>query len=255
MGFGKNTSVRVKLAAGLSAAALAFAVPTASLAVNFISDSGSRLAMPDGLSTFTPADADPRLARLVAENARGSAREVRFTPAGSKIGREPAITVAIRIDDRRAQAIQVRSAIDLAKDKASASDGVVRIAPTRYNLGLARGYRNFAQTPAAPALSKSLSDAEIPDLAQFEPAPGVREEPSRFGARIALDEPATTRSARNDDTAGDRLIDAAASYRLTRNLDVTAGVRYEQDRNRVSALPDLNETDSQAVYIGTQFRF
>ena len=45
-----------------------------------------------------------------------------------------------------------------------------------------------------------------------------------------------------------------ASYRLSRNLDVTAGVRYSQDRERLMPLTD-GKQDSQAVYVGTQFRF
>ena len=242
-----------KLALGVATIALAFGLPSAGLAVSFISGD-AEVSGNVGMSSFTPSDADPRLAQIVAERSSGKSRVMQFTPAGSIPGAQRAVTVAVRIDDRRAQAIQVRSAIDAAKDQVGAADGTVRIAPTRYNLGLARGYRNFAQAPAAPALSRSLSEAKIPDLAEFEPTPGVRNEPSRFGARIALDEPVSTRGSR-DSGDGDRAIDAAASYRLTRNLDVTAGVRYEQDRNRVTALPDLDETDSQAVYVGTQFRF
>jgi hypothetical protein len=46
----------------------------------------------------------------------------------------------------------------------------------------------------------------------------------------------------------------AGSYSLTRNLDITAGVRIEQDRDLIP-VPDLDQQDSQAVYIGTQFRF
>ena len=45
------------------------------------------------------------------------------------------------------------------------------------------------------------------------------------------------------------------SYSLTRNLDVTAGVRYERsERERLPRLTD-DRRDSQAVYVGTAFRF
>ena len=50
------------------------------------------------------------------------------------------------------------------------------------------------------------------------------------------------------------MVDVGGSFRLTRNLDVTAGVRYQQERD-LRALPELDKQDSQAVYIGTQFRF
>jgi hypothetical protein len=41
---------------------------------------------------------------------------------------------------------------------------------------------------------------------------------------------------------------------LTRNLDVTGGVRYKIQEDRLQPLAD-NRRDSQAVYIGTAFRF
>jgi hypothetical protein len=44
------------------------------------------------------------------------------------------------------------------------------------------------------------------------------------------------------------------SYSLTRNFDVTAGVRYKTERDRLERLKD-DRLDSQAVYVGTAFRF
>ncbi len=139
----------------------------------------------------------------------------------------------------------------------------LRVAPTRYNLGLARGYSSFAQAQVqAPArktatadLSSNLSRAQIPDLSDFAPRSGTKEEPSRFAARIELDEGrASDGVAVSGETLSDQMLDVAGSYRLTRNLDITAGVRYEQDRDLIP-VPDLEQQDSQAVYIGTQFRF
>ena len=50
-------------------------------------------------------------------------------------------------------------------------------------------------------------------------------------------------------------IDVGGSYALTRNLAVTAGVRYKAERDRlVQQAPD-DRRDSQAVYVGTAFRF
>src|SRR3546814_18603748 len=48
-------------------------------------------------------------------------------------------------------------------------------------------------------------------------------------------------------------VDVVSSYRQTKNIDVTAGVRYRSD-DRVEPLTD-SRRDSQAVYIGTAFRF
>ena len=50
-------------------------------------------------------------------------------------------------------------------------------------------------------------------------------------------------------------VDFGGSYNLNRNIAVTAGVRYKSERNnRLEALQD-NRRDSQAVYLGTAFRF
>ncbi len=49
-------------------------------------------------------------------------------------------------------------------------------------------------------------------------------------------------------------LDMGGSYSLTRNLDVTAGVRYRSDRERLARIDD-DRRNSQAVYLGTAFRF
>src|SRR5690606_2809744 len=166
------------------------------------------------------------------------------------------VTVAIRIDEEAARAISVRSAIAAAQDQ-SAGAAAVRIAPTRYNLGLSRGYQSFAKTSDRDeALSRSLSDAGIPDLADFRPSPGARPDESRFAARIAVGEEAKAGAGpRSIDSRRDRAVDVAGSYRLTRKLAVSAGVRYSQERDRLAPLAEPTQQDSQAVYVGTQFRF
>ena len=234
----------------MACAALVLGVPSASLALSLInSDTGASATT--SFAAFTPADADPRMAQLI-ESRRSLARLVRFTPAGTKGVQDRSVTVAVRVDDDSAQAISVRNAITSAREPVAQAP--VRIAATRYNLGLALGYSTFAE---APALSQPLSNAAIPDLREFEPTPGVTEEPSRFGARIALaeEERAAPAAPQTLDDINNQSLDVAGSYRLTRNLDVTAGIRYEQDRDRLHALPDIEQQDSQAVYIGTQFRF
>jgi hypothetical protein len=49
-------------------------------------------------------------------------------------------------------------------------------------------------------------------------------------------------------------IGVGGSYRITRNLDLTGGVRYKVQRDRIQAITD-DRRDSQAVYVGTAFRF
>lgn len=240
-----------------SAALLAIALPSAGFAFGLAAPAQDT-EVRESFLAFTPADADPRMARLIAERS-GDAQMMRFTPAG--LAASPtarSITVAVRIDPETADALAVSG---IASPRSNESRTPLRVTPTRYNLGLARGYSSFAQSPvaaapsASPTVSSTLSGAEIPDLAEFTPRPGVRSEQSRFAARIALDEDARADNAAvSAERLTDQMLDVGGSFSLTRNLDITAGVRYEQDRDLIP-VPDLEQQDSQAVYVGTQFRF
>ena len=243
-----------KLTLGVGAVLLAAALPSSVVAIGLIgNDSAYSEAGPS--VSFTPASADPRIARIVAERAGGKAPLMRFTPANSASdGSGRAVTVAVRVDQRVAQILSGRSSGDSGRD--GSGDGSLRLASSRYNLGLSRGYSSFAQAPSQVSnLAANLSSAEVPDLAEFEPRAGAAEKPSRFAARIELEEEAPAgRPANAADQLGDRMLDVGGSYSLTRNLNVTAGVRYQQERD-LRPLPDVRQQDSQAVYIGTQFRF
>lgn len=245
---GKCKNRKVGLAARIAAAGLCVAaMPSAALGLGLIGSDSALIA-------FTPASADPELARLVAVRS-GEGRLLRFTPAGVEGRSNRAVTVAVRVDPQAARAISVRAAIQAAKDQV-AGEPAVGITATRYNLGIARGYQSFASKEvAAPVVARSLADAPIPDLASFRPATRPDED-GRFATRIALEEQAKAGAApRTLDSRSDQRVDVGGSYRLTRNLDVTAGVRYSQERDRLAPLADPARQDSQAVYVGTQFRF
>ncbi|WP_246449819.1 hypothetical protein [Qipengyuania soli] len=238
--------------AALAAAGLAFAVPGTVMAV----DSGRpAIAAPATLGSlpFTPARVDPALARQVAKILGEDG--LRFTPATKVLGgKERTVTVAVRVDAASARAISVRNTIA----SASAEQGrerALEIAPTSYNLGVARGYQSFAQPTKQVEVPAGLRDIAMPDLAEFRPEEKRTGKPSRFQSRIALaNESATGRAPRTYESAGEQSVDLRGSYRLGRNLDVTAGVRVSQDRNRLAPLTDGVE-DDQAVYVGTQIRF
>jgi len=226
-------------------------LPSAGFALGAL-DNGAATGPHGTFAMLTPASVDPRLAAFIAGRSNGHARLMRFTPAGVADHASRSVTVAVRVDEDSAQAISVRSAIAAAMDQVAGESGV-RIASTRYNLGVSRGYQSFAK-PAAPVVSHALSDASIPDLADFKPSPGAKEEPSRFAARIDSATP-TKPAAAAPRITPDQTVDLEGSYRLTRNLDVTAGVRYSQDHDRMTPLAEPAKQDNQAVYIGTQFRF
>jgi hypothetical protein len=48
-------------------------------------------------------------------------------------------------------------------------------------------------------------------------------------------------------------LDVGGSYSLSRRIALTGGVRYQIERDKMSALQD-ERRDSQAVYIGTAFK-
>ena len=49
-------------------------------------------------------------------------------------------------------------------------------------------------------------------------------------------------------------LDVGAAYDVTRRIAVTGGVRYNIERDRTALVND-NRRDSQAVYVGTAFKF
>lgn len=249
----RKTRLRGGLTAGmlLGCAALALALPSAGMALGGDLRESVSLAARGSFASFTPASVDPKLAKLVADRGTSAGRLMRFTPAGAANRPDRSVTVAVRIDDETARAISVHTAIGAAKGEPG--KGTVLITPTRYDLGVARGYRSFAQ----PLTQQTeLRKIDMPDLSTFDSGQSdSASKPSRFSARIALEESGNAgRAPRTFEAIDAQRVDVGGSYRLTRNLNVTAGVRYSQERDRLAPLTD-GKQDSQAVYVGTQFRF
>lgn len=232
-----------------AAAALLGGMPTAVFAVTGTLPSEPVLSR---LALFTPANVDPAVARRVAAKIAARGQTLRFTPAGAALGKDRTVTVAIRVDPEQARAVSVRTALAAAKGEAGVGPSLATLAPARYNLGISRGYQTFAK-PADPAVD--IKKVEMIDLASFRPSEGAKDKPSRLQPRIALEEGLRAGSSpRTLQGAGEQAVDLGAGYRVLRNLNVTAGVRLSQDRDRLAPLTDAVK-DDQAVYVGTQFRF
>jgi hypothetical protein len=110
-------------------------------------------------------------------------------------------------------------------------------------------------------LEKSLAVREElgkQDLAntQFRRDVGVSYTVKKWTTRVQLAaERPVGAEPRIADSGESVAVDFGGSYSLNRNIAVTAGVRYKSERNnRLEALQD-NRRDSQAVYLGTAFRF
>ncbi|WP_225421152.1 hypothetical protein [Sphingomonas parva] len=191
--------------------------------------------------TFTPAVADPRLAAELARRGLNGG-SFRFTPSSSASANSRAVRVAVR-----ARAATPAQAIRSGESSASA---VTAITPTAYNLGVSVGWRRFAVSGDVAevkggAIPGGRKNAEV----------GVSYSGTRFTGRIEA-------GVDKDDASALRItpvdsgysVGVGGSYRITRNLDVTGGVRYKFQRDRLEPLADQRR-DSQAVYIGTAFRF
>lgn len=191
----------------------------------------------DPISSFTPANADPRLAAAFA-NKPLSLTDFKFTPAAAK-GRPSQLRVAIRAP-ARAQSLGV-----------AAAPSMTALTPTSYNLGVAIGWRRFAVS------------GDVSKVRNIDPALGGRETAvvgvsyslKRFTGRVAVGADRTDGQPLPALRKGDNYsVDVGGSYSLSRRVALTGGVRYEIDRDRADPLKD-ERRDNQAVYIGTAFKF
>ena len=200
-----------------------------------------RAATITSIGTYTPAAADPKLAAVLARSGLGGSG-FRFTPADSARSTSRSVTVAVR-------ARNSRPTTTLA-DRGAAAPAAVTLQPIAYNLGVSVGWKRFA-------ISGDLSKLDLAGQPGSREAVdvGVSYTGKRASGRIkaATERPLehTPRLIAADPSYS---IDVGGSYSLTRNLDLTAGVRYKSEENRLPQLTD-NRRDSQAVYVGTAIRF
>lgn len=193
-----------------------------------------------GIGSFTPASADPRLAAAFAR-ANVTTAGFKFTPASASGRPSRAVTVAVRART---------TAQPVTMDRPTLAGTTLNLAPYAYNLGVAVGWKRFALSGdyAQSDLGTLQGGRSVADV-------GVSYTTKKLTTRVQLaaERPmgATSQPLNTNESVA---VDFAGSYRLTRNLNLTAGVRYKSERDRLDPLPD-NRRDSQAVYIGTAFKF
>jgi hypothetical protein len=233
--------------AGISSGKVAAAIGAATLvlAPAFAATPSKKRPAPVSLSfdpgmTFTPAAADPRLAAAFA-NGAPSLEDFKFTPAAPK-GRPSQVRVAVRAKATTPQQV--------AKAEVAAS-AAAALAPVTYNLGVAVGWRRFAVSGDVGKISPAGSPLDGRENAVV----GVSYSLPRFTGRLAVsadrsDEHSAPPLRQPDNYA----LDVGGSYSLSRRLAVTGGVRYKVAHDKASTLTD-QRIDSQAVYVGTAFKF
>ncbi len=189
---------------------------------------------------FTPAVADPKLAAEFARRGL-SANSFRFTPSAGSNDRSKAVKVAVRA--RAATPAQALRGAETAMQ-------ITPITPMAYNLGVSVGWKRFALSGDVAKVQGGV----IPGGREAAEV-GVSYLGKKFTGRVAV-------AADRTDGSQPRILpdeeayslDVGGSYSLARNLDVTGGVRYRIQRERLEPLTD-ERRDSQAVYVGTAFRF
>jgi len=233
-----------KLAAAVAAAGLVLSPAFAATSTTQAKKRAPAVALSfDPISSFTPANGDPRLAAAFA-NKPLALTDFKFTPAAAK-GRPAQLRVAIRARVGTPARPNDASAI-------SAAPTLTALTPASYNLGLAVGWRRFA-------VSGDLAKVKGPDAAlggRETAVVGVSYSLNRFTGRVAVGADRTEGRPLAGLRKGDNYsLDVGGSYSLSRRIALTGGVRYEMlDRDRLTALKD-DRRDSQAVYIGTAFKF
>jgi hypothetical protein len=222
------------------AAAAILAVPAISFAAQGKTRPPAVAVSFDRVTSFTPASADPRLAAAFAGRAAGI-ENFKFTPAAAK-GRPSQIRVAVRAGG---VAPAPRRAVEVA-----AAPVATALTAASFSLGAAVGWKRFA-------LAGDVAKVTSPD-----PAIGDRKS-AVLGVSYNLNK-LTGRLAVGSERSDGRIValsqpdnvsvDVGAAYSINRRLAVTGGVRYRVDQDRVAALADQRR-DSQAVYVGTAFKF
>ena len=193
---------------------------------------------------FTPAVADPRLAAVLSRRGSTLGNEFRFTPATGANERNRAVRVAVRA--RANTPAEARTALS-----GSSALPVTPITPSSYNLGVSLGWRRFA-------LSGDVAQSEGGAL------PGRRNSAEvgmsyranrRLTGRVAVAAERTEGAQQILQVDQAYSVDVGGAFSIARNVDVTAGARYRIARDRVEPMARDERRDSQAVYIGTAFRF
>ena len=221
-------------------AGFALAPASGASASNLLARRPVTSALRSGIGSFTPAAADPRLAALFARGSLANSG-FRFTPVA--IGRSRAITVAVRAASGSRQLVNDRVT------STPAAPATIGIAPVAYNLGASLGWKRFALSGDVARFDTGIvGGREATDI-------GLSYNSRKWSTRVQLAAERPIGNAPRTITGSESYsVDVGGSFRLTRRLDVTAGVRYRTDRDRLQPSAD-DRRDSQAVYVGTAIRF
>ena len=233
------SGIKAKIGVAMAAVAI-LAVPAIAVGVQGKSRPPAVALSFDRITTFTPASADPRLAAAFAGRSTGI-ENFTFTPAAAK-GRPSQIRVAVRAGGLIPPS---RRAVEVA-----AAPVATALTAASFSLGAAVGWKRFA-------LGGDVAKVSSPDPAigdRNSAVVGVSYNLSKFTGRVAVGAERSEGRIAALSQPDNVSVDVGAAYNLSRRVAVTGGVRYRVDQDRVGTLSDQRR-DSQAVYVGTAFKF
>jgi hypothetical protein len=245
-------------ASALAAATLAFS-PILFPAFAAQLSGGNAVSAKSWLDSYTAAGVDRKLAakfnRISADRnlVAANTKSFLFTPAGINRGAVRTMTIAARADSPlSANAISTRN---LARVVESGAGNNVQLSTTDFSLKSARGWQGF-KLPSVPrnAVKSPISDIALA-TGGFRLDDKTPAKKSRFNTDVKLDKAREAApSLRGNAAAGEYKVGLESSFSLSRRIDLTAGVRYNSERDRVDPTVDERK-DSEAVYVGTKIRF
>ncbi len=239
---------------GTAATAVALALtPSVVLAVAATSLSVDAI---DPFGKFTPAGVDSELAQHFDINNLTERTDFTFTPAGA-MDDDRSVMIVVRAPSApSSNMVGVRRAVlesELGAASASGKEGV-KLAAISYDLGAAKGLQSFALPEKA--VRRKNND---PVVTAAGKGTGFRldDEPKKrsVAPRIVVEEGrAVSAVPRAVSGVNDYKVDLGGRISVTSGIDVTAGVRLENDRSEDQRLTN-DQRDNQAVYVGTMIKF
>lgn len=236
---GRKGSI-IALGGAVAVAAVAFtpAIGTVDTLLKLRADNPVSLDRLGSISSFTPSTQDENLAEVYARAVlKHSGQSFRFTPTSGSMNGRRSITVLVRAD---------RDNGDVADKNGMA------LRPLAFNLDASRGWRKFA---LPESMGRKPLDPVVGEIALPMADYSISEGKSRLRTNVQLEAKTNVGTAPKTLGAEQQYrVDVGSSYSLTRNLNVTAGVRYESPESRLNSITDPRQ-DDQAVYVGTVFKF
>lgn len=235
-------------AKGAFLAATALVMSPAIAAGLMVDGKAGAISLDTMMGQFTPATGDPKLIERLKQVSQKSRDSFRFTPAlANRASENRALTVVVRApSSETAIRDRLKSASSSTVIASGPDSKPIAIAPVAYNLGSKVGFERFAVT--------DRTKVDLAALPKAKPVTKPTAKQSRLGTQMRIDSVEAVGTERPLDGERQVEVDFGTSYKLTRNLKVTAGVRYKQDDDRLKPMTD-ERRDNQAVYIGTQVRF